>query len=245
MIGHALAPVAVTAAVAWWGRSGLWRLALPGLAAPALVYGTVAGLARSAAPPAAGLRGWGQVLRHALPFLVPVALRNLGSVSAMTLLPLLWHHRHVSLSAIGLLLSLTFLTGLAGNLLGGTLSDRLGPKPVLLGSVAAAALALAGFWPVTGPATYLPAGLWGFAANGAGAVLLVYGQRLLPRQAGVASGLTLGVGNAEGALGATLTAGVAAAWGLGGALLLAGILSASSLPFLWRLPDEPAGLGAG
>lgn len=244
MVGHALAPLAVTAAVAWWGRAGLWRLALPGLLAAALLYSTVAAVSRPPEPaPAEGLKGFGRLLAHAVPFLIPVALRNLGSVSAMTLLPVLWHHRHYPLAVIGLLLSLIFLVGLFGNLLGGALSDRWGPKPVLMGSVAAAALALAAFWVVTGPGVYVLAGVYGFAANGAGAVLLVYGQRLLPRSAGMASGLTLGVGNAVGALGATVTGAAAEAFGLGWALLLAAVLSLSSLPFLARLAAEPRAFG--
>jgi FSR family fosmidomycin resistance protein-like MFS transporter len=61
----------------------------------------------------------------------------------------------------------------------------------------------------TGLAFWIAIVVWGFTVNGAGAVLLVYGQSLFPETLGLASGLTLGLGNTVGAFGAWLVGAIA------------------------------------
>lgn len=162
-----------------------------------------------------------------------MVLRNLGTASLLTLLPILWHSRGGSLADSGLLLTLVYGAGMAGNLVGGRVLDRRGPRPVLLVSLLAAALAATAwaFGIGTGWGFWALVAVWGFSANGAGATLLVYGQSLFPDQAALASGLTMGVGNTLGAFGAWGIGTVAAAFGLPvGILAAAGCLVAAALP---------------
>ena len=85
--------------------------------------------------------------------------------------------------------------GARGTLVGGRLVDRIGRRPVLLGSVAAAAAAAR---PArargSGPAVGLLA-LIGFVTIATFSVTVVMGQEYLPRRLGIASGVTLGLGD--------------------------------------------------
>ncbi len=234
MIGHALAPLAVV--WAWQGahRIGLAMLAVPALLAAAFLWGPARRLPPPDARPAPSWsRVWRGVHRRAAPFFLVIVLRNLGTASLLTLLPILWHARGGSLAYSGVLLTVVYGTGMGGNLVGARFSDRVGPRPVLAVSLSLAAVA-ASAWAVgadTGWGFWVLVGLFGFAANGAGATLLVYGQRLFPGQAAMASGLTIGVGNTLGAVGAWGCGAVAARFGLPAGILAATVcLLAAVLP---------------
>ncbi len=69
-----------------------------------------------------------------------MVLRNLGTASLLTLLPILRTSRGGSLADSGMRLTLVYGPGMAGNLVGGRAVDRRGPRPVLLVSLLAAAL---------------------------------------------------------------------------------------------------------
>ena len=58
---------------------------------------------------------WNTAQRRARPFFLVVVLRNLGTASLLTLLPILWHSRGGSLADSGLLLTLVYGAGMAGN----------------------------------------------------------------------------------------------------------------------------------
>ncbi len=226
MIGHALAPLAVVIAWHWAHSLGLALLALPGLLVALPLYASARHLPMPtwrAAPSWSAL--WRAARRRARPFFLVVVLRNLGTASLLTLLPILWHVRGGLLSESGMLLTVAYGTGMAGNLVGGRLSDRTGPRLVLVGSLGLAAVAAAawvlgvgtgwGFWGLVG--------LWGFAANGAGATVLVYGQSLFPEQRAMASGLTMGIGNTVGAFGAWGIGAIAVSFGMTAGILVAAL----------------------
>jgi FSR family fosmidomycin resistance protein-like MFS transporter len=109
-------------------------------------------------------------------------------------------------------LALVYATGMIGNLIGGSASDTWGVRPVLTASlVGAGAAAVVGGMATsgTGWAFWAAVAVWGFTVNGAGAVMLVYGQSLFPGKLGLASGLTMGLGNTVGAFGAWMVGAVA------------------------------------
>jgi len=61
----------------------------------------------------------------------------------------------------------------------------------------------------------------GISVNGAGAVILVYGQGLFPGRSGMASGLTMGLGNTVGAFGAWVIGSFAQSHGMAPAVTVA------------------------
>lgn len=80
--------------------------------------------------------------------------------------------------------------GMVANFLGGILSDRLSPRPVFMGSLLMATVAAVGWVliPGTGWPFWVVIAAWGFAVNGAGAVILIYGQDIFPGRAGICLG---------------------------------------------------------
>ncbi|AUW95533.1 hypothetical protein BXT84_10330 [Sulfobacillus thermotolerans] len=237
MIGHALAPLVAVAMWQWEGKWGLTAMAIPGVLAAGILYQSARKLKRPAATVKPHAR---EALRNAWnrgrAFFLMIVLRNLGTASLLTLLPIFWTHRGGALSQTGLLLSIVYAAGMIGNLMGGRQSDRWGPRPILVISLLGAAGAALG-WPLisgTKDIFWFAVAVWGFMINGAGAVLLVYGQSLFPGRAGMASGLTLGLGNTIGGFGAWVMGRLAESGGLSWAVIAAALcLAASILPAIW------------
>ncbi|CAB1127808.1 MFS transporter [Candidatus Hydrogenisulfobacillus filiaventi] len=240
-LGRALAPVAATTAYLWLGgRSGLWLLALPGVAMAAVMWGVMR--PAPAPQPRTGsiwTPEFRRGLRHAGNLLVVVMLRNLASMATVTLLPILWHRLHRPLSEAAALLMVLFLVGSVGNMSGGALSDRVGAKPVLVGSALFSALFLWLFLHASGWWLWLDIGFLGLALYATGSVVMVYGQLLFPRNKGMASGLTLGFGNTLGALAVGLIGLLAHRIGIPGALEVTAGLLLVSIPFSLRLSPRP------
>lgn len=237
MIGHALAPLVAVAAWQWGGKWGLTALAIPGLLAAGILYQSARNLKRPTATAKPRMR---EALENAWArgraFFLMVVLRNLGTASLLTLLPIFWTHRGGALSQTGLLLTVVYAAGMVGNLMGGRQSDHWGPRPILVISLLGAAGAALS-WPLisgTGESFWFAVAVWGFMINGAGAVLLVYGQSLFPGRAGMASGLTLGLGNTIGGFGVWAVGRLAESGGLSWAVVAAALcLAASILPAAW------------
>ncbi len=243
MIGHALAPIAAVAAWNWGGQLGMAMLAVPGLLAAGSLYKSARSLKRPNLLKDKPLPiVWRQAWRRARPFLGVVVLRNLGSASLLTLLPILWHIRGGALNDSGLLLAAVYSAGMVGNLLGGALSDHWGSRVVLIGSLFLAGIAAVawGVIPGTGWTFWIAVAAWGFSVNGAGAVILVYGQGLFPGRSGMASGLTMGLGNTVGAFGAWVIGSLAQSHGMAPAVTVAaGCLWLGLIPiFLMRSSSD-------
>ena len=210
MIGHSLAPLVVVAIWHRWGSQGVATLALPGLlAAGALYFSARTMLRPSLSRHRSPQVRWREVWQRGRGFGVLIVLRNFGAASLLTLLPLVWHQRGGSPTQTGAVLAVVYAAGMIGNFLGGSVSDTWGVRPVLAGSLIGASISAAvGGMATTGTgwAFWIAVAIWGFTVNGAGAAMLVYGQSLFPEKLGLASGLTMGLGNTVGAFGA---------WGVG------------------------------
>jgi FSR family fosmidomycin resistance protein-like MFS transporter len=244
MVGHALAPLAAVAAWRAAGRWGLAALSLPGLLAAFLLYASARTIPRPPQRPRAQLgQDWSMAWRQGRTFFWVILLRNLGAASLLTLLPIVWQHRGGAFGETGALLTVVYGTGLIGNLMGGSIRDRWGPRPVLVASLTVAGLAAlgGGLWHSLGWPFWIAVAIWGFAVNGAGAAILLFGQALFPGRAAMASGLTMGLGNTVGAFGAWAVGALAQAHGLTIAIVAAaGCLLVATVPAA-ILGLEPAG----
>lgn len=230
--GRALAPVAATATFLYLGRSGLWVMALPGMA---MAIGMWFIMRPSPEGKPRKQKIWTPAfrngLKHSTNLLGVVMLRNMASMATMTLVPILWHHLHRPLTESAALLSVLFLVGSIGNMAGGAISDRFGAKPVLVGSALASTVSLWMFLSTTGIGIWIWMGLLGFSLYSTGSVVMVYGQALFPENKGMASGLTLGVGNTLGALAVGGIGILAKHVGVVTALNVTAILILASIPF--------------
>ncbi|PSR29512.1 MFS transporter, FSR family, fosmidomycin resistance protein [Sulfobacillus thermosulfidooxidans DSM 9293] len=234
--GRALAPIAATTAFLYWGRHGLWILAIPGVVMAGVMWWVMRPAPR---PQSRAVHIWTpafrQGLKHSGNLLVVVMLRNLASMATVTLVPILWHSLHRSLSEAAALLSVLFIVGSLGNMTGGAISDRIGAKPVLIGSAVASTIFLLWFLHAQGIWIWITIGLLGFALYSTGSVVMVAGQSLFPDNKGMASGLTLGVGNTLGALAVGVIGILAKHTSTEIALNTTALLLLLSIPFSIRL----------
>ncbi len=242
MIGHSVAPLAVVALWHGWGSWGVASLALPGLLAAGALYFSARTIPR---PDLSRYRAprisWRAVWQRGRGFGVLIVLRNLGAASLLTLLPLVWQQRGGSPMQTGAVLAVAYAAGMIGNLLGGSVSDAWGVRPVLVGSLIGASISAAvggAATSGTGWAFWAAVAVWGFTVNGAGAAMLVYGQSLFPNKLGLASGLTMGLGNTVGAFGAWAVGTVAQWHGMSIAIdVAAGCLILGVVPTLVSIKD--------
>ncbi|MGA9752551.1 MAG: MFS transporter [Acidobacteriota bacterium] len=237
-LGRSLWPTLAGLVVAWLGLHGLWIVALPGAL-------TVLLLARAAPSlpvrPAQPLGGAFRAQRAAVWALVGfVGLRALVSYGVSIFVPLLWHAKGGSLLGGASLITVMLGVGIVGNLAGGALADRIGRRPVLVGSSVLSGLFLALFLLASGAWLWLLLGLLGMATFATAAVTMLVGQDLFPHHHSMASGLALGVGNAAGAAAVFLLGFVAGRFGLHAALWSIVALAFLGIPLALVLPERPA-----
>jgi len=138
-------------------------------------------------------------------------------------------------------LSFVIFASLAvGSLFGGFLSDRLGGRTVM---VLALLLTAPFMYTLFGYPTfniYGSAALLGFATGASWPPMLVMGQELFPRNAGIASGLTLGFVFAMGGLGNYITGNLAERIGLTQSMILLTALPLISALCTLFLPAQEA-----
>ncbi len=237
-LGRSLWPTLAGLVVAWLGLRGLWVVALPG----ALTLVLLARMAPSL--PARPSQPVGEAFRSQRPAVWAlvgfVGLRALVSYGVSTFVPLLWHAKGGSLLGGASLITVMLGVGIAGNLAGGTLADRIGRRPVLVGSSVLSGLFLALFLLASGAWLWLLLGLLGMATFATAAVTMLVGQDLFPHHHSMASGLALGVGNAAGAAAVFLLGFVAGRYGLMAALWWIVALAFLGVPLALALPERPA-----
>ncbi|GAB4304194.1 MAG: MFS transporter [Candidatus Bipolaricaulota bacterium] len=127
-------------------------------------------------------------------------LREFVSMSYYTFLAVLWTRRGASLTLASLALTVYSLSGVAGDLVGGRLSDRFGRKRVIVGSVAGAIPLFYLFLLTDGALSLLFLSLAGAVLVASIPVSVVFGQELVPEQKGLVSGVLMGFAWGIGAL---------------------------------------------
>ncbi len=236
-LGRALAPVLAAGAFLLGGRHGLLAVAIPGL----IMAGVMSWVLTPAPAPRpkmapmltpeflAGAKQSGNLL-------VVVGLRAMTTLSTLTLVPIWWKALGRPMAETATMLSLLFVVGSFGNVAGGALSDFFGAKPVLIGSAvfSSAALSLFLATPKTALSLLLVA-LLGGALYSTGGVVMVFSQALFPNNRGLASGLTLGIGNTLGALGVAGIGLIADRHGPAAGLWVTAMALLVSVPFVLRL----------
>jgi len=127
-------------------------------------------------------------------------LREFVSMSYYTFLAVLWTQRGASLTVASLALTVYSLAGVAGDLVGGRLSDRFGRKAVILGSVTLALPPFYLFLLTDGWLSFLFLALAGAVLIASIPVSVVFGQELVPEQRGLVSGVLMGLAWGVGSL---------------------------------------------
>jgi FSR family fosmidomycin resistance protein-like MFS transporter len=245
--GFALGPILVTPAVLLLGLHGTLLLAvLPAVAGAVLAIELAhlgrrrrvavdAAAARRAAAPEAGADRWGPFARLG----GVVALRSGVYFGLQAFVPIWFvHHLGESKTIGNAALTAMLLAGAVGTLAGGRLVDRVGRRPVLLGSVALQ-LPLLVLFVVSGSAAAVALlALVGFVTIATFSVTVLMGQEYLPRRLGIASGVTLGLAIGLGGLAASALGVLADAAGLPAVMWTIAALPLPMLALTLSLPRE-------
>ncbi len=243
--GFALGPALVTPAVALLGLRGALVITVPAAAVALWVAVELPRLSRfRPARPAASAGGSGRAAPDddwsAFGRLgVVIAARTFLFWGMLTFVPLYFVDVLHRSKATGNSALVVFLVGGAvGTLVGGRLADRIGRRPVVIGSLTLASPLVLLF--LAAPAALATPLLFviGAAVISSFAVTVVMGQEYLPSRIGVASGVTLGLAIGLGGIGAPLLGLLADAQGLSVALMVAGLLPLIGVAATLTLPSD-------
>ena len=249
-VGFALGPILATPLVLAFGLDGGLFLAVPCLAIALALLLSVPYL-RSFAPPrgAARTAAGDDRLGALLLLLGVIAFRSLAWFGLITFVPL-WEVAHGRSEAYGnRLLAAMLLLGGIGTIVAGPLADRIGRRPVLLGSLVATGPLIFVYVAIGGVVGAAALAFVGACVIGTFGVTLVMSQEYLPGRIGMASGLSIGLSIGLGGVAAVALGALADAVDLRTSLYvcaaapIVGLALAALLPSSRRGPrltPEPA-----
>ncbi len=240
--GFALGPALVTALVLVFGLRGTLFLLLPAGAVALVLLRELPRLARArtadetaaATRPAPAPDAWGPFVT-----LAGVAtLRSFTFYGLLTFVPLYFVASLGASDAQGSsALTVLLLGGIAGTLIGGRLADRVGRRPILVGSMALLPpLIFLLLEMERGPVLVLLLVLVGAMVVASYTVTVVMGQEYLPNRVGVASGVTLGLAIGMGGVGASVLGIVADRFSLETVMVIIAALPLAALALTLTLP---------
>lgn len=181
-------------------------------------------------------------LRRMLPVLLPLALlqvfRSFISIGLPTFLPTFLTEQGASLWLAGASLSIMEAAGVAGAMLGGTISDHLGRRKVMVASLVLTACFMFLFV-ASGNWGRLPLLLLlGFTSLSLTPVTLAVVQENYPGNRALANGMYMLINFVINGLAAVLVGALADGFGLVWVYYLSAALLLAGLPFVFMLPEK-------
>jgi MFS transporter, FSR family, fosmidomycin resistance protein len=241
-LGYAVGPVLAGVLVWAFGLPGLLFLVFPALImAFALRYLLPGGIAacrdqgRTERPATGG---------HSLkPFAILMAasiLRAWAVFAAITYLPMYLVTQGYDLVAASGIMTLMLMAGVAGQVAGGRISDRIGRKEFMVFGLAGAIPFFYLFFASSGILAIIALLIFGFFLWSTFAVAVAMSHELLPQNVGLASGMMLGLAIGFGGLGVAVNGIIADQYSLGAALgtipipIAVAVVLMALLPYPWR-----------
>jgi MFS transporter, FSR family, fosmidomycin resistance protein len=243
-LGVALGALSTAPLLLLFGRLGGLLIALPALAVTALLVASLPYL-RGFEPERRRTRELaGEDRPGALTLLLGVvAVRSVGWFGLLTFVPLWAVSLGHSESYGNNLLALMLFTGGVGTLAAGPLADRIGRRPVLVGSLVATPLLTLVFVAVGGAVGAAALALVGVCVVGTFGVTGVMSQEYLPSRIGLASGLVIGFSIGLGGIAALSLGAVADAVDLETAMYACAAVPALAVVLGLLLPSSRARRG--
>jgi len=219
--GYAIGPVLAGALVWWLGLPGLLLLIFPALfmafALRYLLPGGIAGASGVHAAPEPDIRN----VPPKKPFIILMMasiLRAWAIFAAITFLPMYLVTQGYDLVSASTIVTLMLLSGVAGQIAGGHISDRYGRKEFMVCGLVCSIPAFYLFFVNSGIGAIIALLLFGFALWSTFAVAVAMSHELLPQNVGLASGIMLGLAIGFGGLGVAVNGMIADHYSLAAAL---------------------------
>ena len=244
-LGFAAAPLMVTAAVSGGGLRWTPVLVLPALAGSVLCLPVLRVLTDRAASATSGtasscLPEVADDVRSFVKLSVAVAARSVAFMGLGTFVALYARQRTGGGTAAGTAaLTVLYLGGAVGTVLGGRLAARRDRVTVVRGAYLAGVLAVAGVVLVPGPSLYGCVALASGCLHVPFSLQVTLGQDYLPSRVGTASGVTLGLAVSVGGVAGPLIGTLADATSLRTALAPLVLMPAVSYLMVRTLPEPP------
>ena len=240
-LGRTLGPLVVAWSVSAWTLEGMYPVMVVGWLASFILYWRLRNIpARTDKPH--DVRAMLPIVRRLFgPLIVIVFFRAFMAVPFQTFLPTLLNFEGASLFLSSFSLTIWELAGVAGALLGGTLSDRVGRKAVLF-----VALGLAPFLTLlflqTPTSLLVPVLLiHGLVALSTNPVLMAITQEHMPNNRAVANGLFISITFFSRPVTAVIIGYFGDQFGLEAAYFWGALLSLGAIPAIFFLPELKAG----
>ncbi|NLA26620.1 MAG: MFS transporter [Firmicutes bacterium] len=173
-----------------------------------------------------------------------VAVRSWIQAGIVYFIPF-YFHGFVGVSAPEYLVSIFLIAGAVGTVLGGPFADRFGGRNGLLFSMIISLITIFPFLHLKGNLIPMMAFISGTALLSTFSTTVVFGQRLLPKNIGLASGLLLGFGVGMGSVGVMLLGAIADRAGLPFTMNIICLLPLLGIIFSFTLPDIRTGQPGG
>ena len=238
-LARAAGPLIVTWGLAEWTLEGIWRLAAIGWIASGVLFWRL----RNVSTKSNRKRG---ALREALPefkrLFLPLAglmlLRNPLITGMNLFLVVMLEREGYPLEQASAALSVWFVAGVAGALVGGTVSDRIGRKRTSAAALACAGVLLLVFLSISGWFMIPVLILLGFTGLSVTPVLQAMVLEQLPEHRATGNGLFMLLSFFIRSISSVLIGFVGDTLGLRTAFAIVALLTLAAVPFVWTLPGQ-------
>jgi FSR family fosmidomycin resistance protein-like MFS transporter len=238
-LGRTLGPIVIVSAVQYLTLKGTPWLMSIGLLTSVILYIRFRDV--PGRPPNAGQsRPWRQALRSMGPLLRPlvgiVLVRSFMLVALTTYLPTFLMQQGANLWFAGISLSLLEAAGVAGALLGGSISDWLGRRRVLLYSLLSTSLFMFVFLGTKGWSRFPVLLVLGFTALSTTPVIMALVQESVPENRALANGIYMAMSFCIRAVVVIVVGALGDLFGLRLAFTASAIIPLLGVPFVTMLP---------
>jgi FSR family fosmidomycin resistance protein-like MFS transporter len=240
-LGRTVGPILVVSVIGVWGMGGVPWLIPIGVLASFIMYvrmKDVIGKARNVSQ----ALPWRSALKRMAPVMVPLSgivfVRAFMMASLTTFLPTFLSEEGASLWLAGASLSVLEGAGIAGALIGGWVSDRLGRKQILGFSMFMTPVFMFVFLGNEGWLLFPILAILGFVALSTGPVVMAMVQESCPENRAFANGLYMGAGFALRGVAMLLLGMMADVYGLRRAFEMSAVLMLIGVVLVFRLPER-------
>jgi FSR family fosmidomycin resistance protein-like MFS transporter len=241
-LGYTIGPLILVAALEAWGLRGLPWLMVGGWLASAVLFTRLRHVSSFGRRPKTS-RPWRQALAVMRPMLLPVIgiilVRSFMASAIGTYLPTFLSREGSSLWFAGAAYSGYEAAGMAGALVIGSLSDRLGRRRILLITMLLSSLLLGGFLLTDGLIRFPILLAMGFCALAIAPVMMALLQETFPEMRALVNGIYMGLSFIAAAFATLALGALGDRFSLRLAFTLSAVIPLLGLPLIWLLP-KPA-----